>query len=95
MLQSSRSSQTWEPDASKVAEKSYREANGAAAHERWIQEPITSRHSVVITRHYESVAGSIFVRPVQPPAVNAELAKWHALGASAFRAFEESLDDLD
>jgi len=59
---------------------------------RWIQAPITSRHSILITPHFEAVAGSVFVRPVQPPAVNAELARWHALGAAAFRDFEESLD---
>lgn len=86
---------TWKQDSAQAAQKDYREANGGSSHERWIQEPINSKHSVMITRHYESVGGSVFVRPVQPPAINAELARWHSMGASAFRDFEESLDALE
>lgn len=86
---------TWKQGSAEPAEKKYREANGGSSHERWIQEPINSRHGVVITRHYETIGTSVFVRPVQPPAIGAELARWHAMGASAFRDFETSLDALE
>jgi hypothetical protein len=89
-------SRAWKPEDSKEAHENYREASGGKTHERWIQGSVTSVRAFAIPRHYESIGGGLFVRPViDSPRITGEFAAWQAASAQAFRMFEDQLGDTD